>query len=510
MSIYQSFYTKSQIITDYMVKNIELKDDDILLEPSAGEGAFIDEILKIKPSLDITAIDIDPKAISILSTKYANRDNIKVVQTDTLLDEQLNNFALVNGNYDKIIGNPPYGAWQEHEKRKILKKIYRGYYVKETYTLFLLRCVSLLKENGLLSFIIPDTFMNLHMFESLRDFLLLNTKIKEITIFPSKFFPGVNFGYSNMCIITLQKVIDINDSLNNNIRIISGLKKPSDLQEITNERDLSNLNVITVNQKEIYDSIGKAFLIKGGQGIRDLINSSNQVLGEFANCVTGIYTGDNSRFFKVANDKVRNQSKCSIIDSDEINTDYLHSENILEGIGGKKHFIAVVKGSADSYVRSIDWYIDWSKEAINFYNTNKKARFQNSKYYFKKGIALPMVKSSNIKANLIENQVFDQSVVGVFPKNEEHRLYLLGYFNSEIFTKIVHTINPTANNSANYIKKIPAIIIEEDLTTINQKVKKLIDIKSETGIIDKRLQGELNEYFNGLYSEWLDVETEAI
>lgn len=33
--------------------------------------------------------------------------------------------------------------------------------VKETYTLFLLRCIQLLNDGGRLVFIIPDTFMNI-------------------------------------------------------------------------------------------------------------------------------------------------------------------------------------------------------------------------------------------------------------------------------------------------------------------------------------------------------------
>jgi hypothetical protein len=487
-----------------MVKRLELQEDDVVLEPSAGDGVFIDEVIKKQPNINITALDINPEAISTLNNKYADKPNIKVINTDTLLDEQLDNYVIENGRYTKIIGNPPYGAWQDYEKRDFLKKKYKGFYVKESYAIFLLRCISLLKENGILSFIIPDTFMNLHMHNRLREFLLLNTKIKEIVIFPSSFFPGVSFQYSKMCIITVKKVVDFNKALDNEIRIISGLKKAIDLDDITNERDLSKYNEESLKQKDIYDSVDKAFLLQGGEGIRNLINNIDTKLGDIADCVTGIYTGDNKRFFKVANDRVRNQSKCPIIEENEINNDYLQYENILEGIEGERHFIPVVKGAADNYIRNIDWYIDWGKEAINFYNTEKKARFQNSQFYFKTGIALPMVKSSKIKANLIENMVFDQSVVGVFPKEDKHLYYLLGLFNSEVFTKIVHTINPTANNSANYIKKVPLIIEEEGIKHITSIVKKIIEAKRETGKVDSKLQQKIDEYFNAQYKEWLN------
>lgn len=508
MDVYCSYYTKSQFITDYMIKNLNLQENDIIMEPSAGDGVFIDEILKINPNANIVAYDLNPGAIAILKNKYKNYPNIKIIHTDTLLDAQLDNYVIQNGYFDKVIGNPPYGAWQDYSKRDLLKKKYKGYYVRETYTLFLLRCVSLLKNKGILTFIIPDTFMNLHMHNALREFLLLNTKIKEILIFPSKFFPGVQYGYSKMCIITVEKTNDFNDALNNKIRIISELRQASDIDDVTKDRDLSNYRVNIVSQREIYNSVSKAFLIKAGEGIRSLINNSELTLGNIADCVTGIYTGDNKRFLKVASLKVKNNlSKCPVVEKEEINYDYLSYDNLLDGIDDKRHFIPVVKGSAGSYIRNNDWYIDWSKEAVNEYKTNKKARFQNSQFYFKKGIALPMVKSTKIKASLIENQVFDQSVVGVFPRNEEHLYYLLAFFNTNIFNKIVNTINPTANNSANYIKKVPIIFPNDGFKYVNNITEKIINIKRETGKVDPKLQDELDNYFNELYSEWL-VQTE--
>lgn len=503
-----SYYTKSQFITDYMIKMLDLKDDDVLLEPAAGDGVFIDEVLKGNPNLDITALDLNPEAVRILTEKYTNKNNVNVIETDTLFDENLDNYVIENGHYNKIIGNPPYGAWQDYDKRKKLKKKYEGYYVKETYTLFLLRCISLLKKGGRLSFIVPDTFMNLHRHNQFREYFLLNTKIIEMLIFPSKFFPGVSYGYSKMCIITVEKTVNIKDSLDNEIRIIDNFKKPSDLNKVTNNEGLSDLKVEVYNQLDVYESVDKAFLINGGNGLRDLINHHQVKLGAVADCVTGIYTGDNKRFFKVANDKIRNQSKCPIVKEEEICEAYLERENLIDGIEGERHFIPIVKGSAERYVRDVSWYIDWSKDAVNVYRTEKKARFQNSAYYFKKGIALPMVKSSKIKANLIENQVFDQSVVGVFPKKNEHILYLLGYFNSEVFTRIVHTINPSANNSSNYIKKVPVIITEEGLNFVNPRVEKMIDGIKETNKINENIQKELEDYFNGIYAEWLEIVSE--
>ncbi|MBR3771946.1 MAG: hypothetical protein IKL07_06720, partial [Clostridium sp.] len=128
--VYCSYYTKSEDITSYMVAKMGIVENDLILEPSAGEGTFIDEILKRKIKVRIDALDINEKAISTMQMKYSEIPDVNVRLTDTLfddvldkyatseiwlkntdilLDEQLDLFSSVGGHYDKVIGNPPYG-----------------------------------------------------------------------------------------------------------------------------------------------------------------------------------------------------------------------------------------------------------------------------------------------------------------------------------------------------------------------------------------------------------------
>ena len=93
---------------------------------------------------------------------------------------------------------------------------------------------------------------------------------------------------------------------------------------------------------------------------------------------------------------------------------------------------------------------------MSFYRSNAKARFQNSQFYFRDGIGVPMVTSTRINAFLIQRRVFDQSVVGIFPKRREWMFPLLLVLNCSFATKLLKEgINPTANNSANYLKRLP-------------------------------------------------------
>ena len=203
---YCAFYTESDPILDLMISRLNINDGDQILEPSAGEGVFIDKLLDRYHNLNIKidALDIDENATNRLKIKYSDEKKVNVRNTDTLLDLELDLYANAGGHYHKVIGNPPYGAWLDHEQRTVLKKKY-GNYARETYTLFLQRVVETLLPSGRVVFIIPDTFLALNLHKQFRSQLLMNTVIEEIVLFPSKFFPGVNFGYSNLCIITLTK-----------------------------------------------------------------------------------------------------------------------------------------------------------------------------------------------------------------------------------------------------------------------------------------------------------------
>lgn len=499
--IFRSYYTKSKYITNYMVSMLNVNKEDIILEPSAGDGAFIDKILEIDKGFNIDALDLNKYAIDLLNEKYNGLDNITSINTDTLLDEQMDKYVLTGGYYTKIIGNPPYGGWQEKDKRQDLKSKYIGHYVKETYSLFLLRCISLLKDKGRLVFIIPDTYMFLHRHEKLREYILKNTKIKEILIFPSKLFPGVKFQYSNLSIITLEKSNDINDALQNEFNIITDIKEDEDFDKIRNGNK-SKFTIINKNQKDIYNNPSHSFFLSDKNNVIDIINNTQTTLGDICNCVTGIYVGNNTKFIEVISKDTKNSKGYTVIDVNKINNNYM-CEDILSGLEGDQVYIPIVKGASDDrYIRkSYPWYVNWSKDAIKEYNTNKKARFQNSQYYFKRGIVVPMIKSAKFRATLIDNMVFDQSVVGVFPTKEKYVLYLLAFLNSDVARDLIQVINPSANNSANYIKKIPVILpSEEDIECINRKVEyilTLINTGSEEDI--ESYQDEINQFFNELY-----------
>jgi len=203
---------------------------------------------------------------------------------------------------------------------------------------------------------------------------------------------------------------------------------------------------------------------------------------------------------QVINHNLKNGKNYNLIDESSVNRTYQNISNILEGIDNEKHFVPIVKGGNTKYLKPEGWFMNWSKKAITHYKTDKKARFQNPLYYFKFGIGIPMISSSSITASLIENKLFDQSIVGVFPNEKSLTYYLLAFFNSPTCNKLIRTINPSANNPANYIKKIPLILPSaEQKSFIDTTVQKIIDSIKESGIYNEKFETDLNEVIKKIY-----------
>lgn len=479
-----SFYTNSDPILDYMIAKVGVSDGDKILEPCAGDGVFIAKILETNEDKDFSleAVDLNKKAITNLITAFETSKKVHIRNVDTLLDISFDLIANSGGGYTKIIGNPPYGAWQDYDKRKLLKKKYSDY-AKETYTLFIHRSLDLLENNGRLVFIVPDTFLALNSHKHLRERILSTTVLEEIIIMPSKFFPGVKFGYSKLCIFSLRKSSNKKKIHMNKFRLIELRKRVEELYDIL-ENKFDGVDVHNLKQEEILNTIDYSFLIGATNIERTLINQSNLRLGDLADCVTGFYSGDNKMFIK---------DKQSLTEKEIFNKTLDNTH--LNGIDAEGDiYIPIYKGKG-FIEKEKNTFVRWNKEIVNFYKADTKARFQNSKYYFRIGIGVPMVKSKKIEAFYINGALFDQSVVGIFPKQDKYIKYILGFLNSEIGNRLIQVINHTSNNSANYLKKLPIIIDESRVETVNNIIDKYFETKDKVNT-----QKELDLIFNSIFA----------
>lgn len=96
------------------------------------------------------------------------------------------NVLYVNAGFDIVIGNPPYlggREWKE-ENGNVYDYFIRNYKVAEyqfdMYALFWEKGIKLLKNNGLIGFITPNTWLNNQSNIKLRTYILENTSVQKI------------------------------------------------------------------------------------------------------------------------------------------------------------------------------------------------------------------------------------------------------------------------------------------------------------------------------------------
>ena len=449
---FQPFYTDARRIRDLMLDLLGDVNGLTLLEPCAGQGAFLEGLRGTPAQVD--AVDIDERHITLLRRLPKFVRPIHADFIDRFVSGGLLTETALSAHYDAVICNPPYGLRFSVEYRKRIKKRLPQAYVRESYGLFMYFAIEALRQGGRYVFIVPDTFLTSRNHRPLREFILEQGRPSHIVRFPSRLFGTVNFGYGHLCIIA-----------GNRGRLPAGASVV--WWETTEATETEVPLLHSLKQAEILlGSFLADHCENGWVHPRHLeamaFDRATLPLGDVAECRTGIYTGNNVRFcgFDAEQPPARGANGHPIDWASAVHTAGLRAEEQREGIEGQgSTYVPFVRGGHRKPFEATRWALDWSKSAVETYRTDKKARLQNHAFYFREGLAIPMVTSGRLSASHMSGSVFDQGVVGVFPHDSDMVPYLLIYLNSEqISERAKAVINPGANNSANYVKRIPVIV----------------------------------------------------
>ena len=196
-----------------------------ILDPACGDGRFLEEVVKriisYSPIQDLAqnltyvhGWDIDNEAVTlcieklnqlIVSHKITVNWNIRIVDAiQQLPNEKLPDESL----FDYIVGNPPYIRIQhlEEAQRQFIQQHYsfcqRG--STDLYIAFYELGLSLLKPNGLLGYITPNTFFYTETAKAMRQAMAQRACLKQITNYADiQVFDNVST-YSAIVILSTQ------------------------------------------------------------------------------------------------------------------------------------------------------------------------------------------------------------------------------------------------------------------------------------------------------------------
>lgn len=112
-----------------------------------------------------------------------------------------------NGGFDAVVGNPPYvfarnNMFTEEQKTYYYKHYPISEYQLNTYLMFTEKAYYLVKNNGLVGFIIPNNCLTINSFDKFRRFMVDNTSYLHIINSFDKVFSGANV---DTCIVMFGK-----------------------------------------------------------------------------------------------------------------------------------------------------------------------------------------------------------------------------------------------------------------------------------------------------------------
>jgi len=273
----------AQMMVDWLLGNSELTT---LLEPAFGLGVFSRLFLNRKKDIQITGFDVDPVIFESAKQNFNNFPNVNLLLEDYLFNDW-------NNKYDAIICNPPYFKFHDYQNKKTVEEIKAKLKINlsgftNIYTLFLLKSIYQLNENGRSAYIIPSEFLNSNYGKYVKDYLLKSNTLRHIIIFDFK-ENVFDDALTTSAIILLAK-----DNNYNKVHF-STINNTEQLNEISNIINgyPNTIGKTSINEKDINPNIKwrTYYQKQQSQKYKNLIPFNN-----VAKVVRGIATGANDYF----------------------------------------------------------------------------------------------------------------------------------------------------------------------------------------------------------------------
>ena len=300
------YFTPASIVNYLVTKSIN-DDMDLdrmrILDPACGSGQFLisaythlksiyqkrglspeessERILKY----NLFGIDADPMAADICAYNLRTISGLDAISPnitcmDFIFSQDSN---LKDDSFNVVIGNPPWGSALSDDQKSFARKNYfsAGSGVN-SFTMFIERSLGSLKETGIMSFLIPEAYLNIKAHKNSRELVLGNSCIREISIwgelFKNVFAPSITF--------SIQKCSDME-------------KRDSNIIHVRTKNNFSSGTTTLIPQsyyQKTIQNIFNVFYTHRAENIVSKIKDSGTItLRDHADFFLGVVTGSNSK-----------------------------------------------------------------------------------------------------------------------------------------------------------------------------------------------------------------------
>ena len=378
-------------------------------------------------------------------------------------------------SFDIVIGNPPYGVRLTKDIQKEYEKIYGKVPDIQIQYWFMLLAERLIKPDGFINYIIPNSIMFNVLAEAFRKRLLDNKNI--VSLIDCSPFDIFEHAKVRNVIITMSKIE------NDKIEYIP-------CQKVENIENLLNKKIELLDINTLYTFIRNWSLIylkpKENLNIVKKISENKKVVN-----LENYYKGLISQGL-IAYDKYRGQSE-ELIKSRKFHSNKKINEDYKKWLYGEDITQYSVKWSGKEY-------FNYCKEVAN----PRQPFFFNSKR-----ILIREITNPSIFAAYTEEEMYHDPSIIVISENknmEEHLLFLLGLLNSKLITFYHFNSSPKSSKGIfpklliDDIKRLPIIDADkETISKINKLVKSILNKKEnneDTNSIQKEIDNLVYELYN--------------
>jgi len=203
------FFTPEPII-DFCVRMLQPGPDANVIDPACGSGGFLMSALKYVEQN--YKVDIQGYVSDKIFGCDINKSILRIAKMKLLLDTGVNSNLVcansleslenLNGTFDLILTNPPFGAkitnseilakydmghkWLRHED--VYHKSATVHVGQITEILFIERCLQLLKDGGRMAIVLPNGDFENPSLEYLRYYIKLKSRLLAVVKLPQETF----------------------------------------------------------------------------------------------------------------------------------------------------------------------------------------------------------------------------------------------------------------------------------------------------------------------------------
>jgi type I restriction-modification system DNA methylase subunit len=359
--------------------------------------------------------------------------------------------VFAKGGFDAVIGNPPYINIENIPEAS--KNYFRLSYGEDgklgkrydIYQVFVLQGINLLKDSGLMGFILPNTFLMGHSYLTMRKRIAETTKIVQCVDLPQGVFHGVTV---DNVLLFLCKEPDSKKRISNVLHI-KKLDSKSDKSRVSSE----NWDEIFDIPQNVLSSESEYKINVHANPVQSIlfnkIESSSVRLGEITESSQGII------LYKTAEDA--EQAKYT-------------------GFGKKAGWKKLLRG------RNIGRYeVKWADEYVNYGDWLWCAR--DEKYFATPKILLQAMRNKALARRLIgtyddDNYYNAHNLANIIAKQDlpYNLKYILGLFNSNLLNFWYKAHFPNVNINPNDFRQLPICAINFSISHQKAQHDKIVSL----------------------------------